>query len=175
MKIFNLIISSQGVYFVDKNNHKLSLNVAIAKIFNRFFSVFLDLELYLLWIIGYIPSHTIRKMFYLLAGVKMGHRAAIHMGARFYQPSKIEIGEGTIIGDHAFLDGRAPIKIGKHVDIASEVMIYNSEHNLSDPDFTATEESVTIGDYVFIGPRTVILPGVKVGDGARTGALVRVI
>lgn len=166
MKIANLNISSGGVFFVDKDGQKLPTSKALNKIFGRFFSFFLDLELYLLWLIGYIPSHTIRKIFYFLAGIKLGKGTTFHMGARFYKPWNIKIGEDTIVGDHAFFDGRAKITIGKHVDIASEVMIYNSEHNLSDPSFTATEEPVTIGDYVFIGPRVIIMPGVNIGDGA---------
>ena len=166
MKIVNLNISSQGFYFVDKNGQKLPLSKALGKIFGRFFSVFLDLELYLLWIIGYIPSHIIRKLFYLLAGIKMAKGSTFHMGARFYKPWNISIGEGTIVGSHAFFDGRDKITIGKQVDIASEVMIYNSEHDLRDPQFTAIEEPVTIGDYCFIGPRAIIMPGVTVGNGA---------
>lgn len=92
------------------------------------------------------------------------------MWANFFQPKNIIIGEGTIIGDHAFLDGRAPLRIGKEVDIASSVMIYNSEHDLESEDFRAREEPVEIGDYVFIGPRVIILPGVKIGKGAIVAA-----
>ena len=166
MKIANLNLSSTGVFFVDKDNQKLPFFKAFGKIFGRFFSFILDLELFILWLVGYIPSHTIRKFFYLISGIKMGRKSTFHMGARFFQPQNIKIGEGTIIGDRAFLDGRAKITIGNHVDIASEVMIYNSEHNLADPKFTATEEPVAIGDYVFIGPRVIIMPGVTIGKGA---------
>jgi len=42
-------------------------------------------------------------------------------------------------------------------------MIYNSEHDLEKGDFSAKPGSVEIGDYVFIGPRVIILPGVKLG------------
>ncbi|MFC1625528.1 acyltransferase [Patescibacteria group bacterium] len=49
-------------------------------------------------------------------------------------------------------------------------MIYNSEHDLLKDDFSAREESVEIGDYVFIGPRAIILPGVKIGKGAIVAA-----
>jgi len=96
------------------------------------------------------------------------------MGANFYQPKNIEIGEDTIIGYGAFLDGRSVIEVGNHVDIASEVMIYNSEHDLEREDFSATEESVKIGDYCFIGPRVIILPGVNIGKGSviAAGAVV---
>jgi len=60
--------------------------------------------------------------------------------------------------------------IGNHTDIASEVMIYNSEHNINSIDFSAREEKVEIGDYCFIGPRVIILPGVKIGKGCVIGA-----
>ncbi|MCS7091824.1 MAG: acyltransferase [Patescibacteria group bacterium] len=80
------------------------------------------------------------------------------------------IGEDTIIGYRAFLDGRALLRIGSHVDIASEVLIYNSEHDINDQYFSAIEEKVEISDYVFIGPRAIILPGVKIGYGAVVAA-----
>jgi maltose O-acetyltransferase len=150
--------------FRDRNGKKLTLTEVGQKVVNRVFNVFLDFELYILYLVGHIPVHTIRNIFYLLAGVK--NRGTIHMWARFYNPTNIEIGEDSIVGDHAFLDGRAKIKIGDHVDIASEVMIYNSEHDLESEEFTAREEAVEIGDYVFIGPRAIIMPGVKIGRGA---------
>jgi len=166
MKISNLNIGSGGIQFVDKDGNKLTTSKAVGKITNRFSSFFLDLWLLKLTCVGHVPFHGYRNFFYRLSGIKMGKGATFHMGARFFLPKNIEIGEGTIIGDHAFLDGRAKIKIGKQVDIASQVMIYNSEHDLSDPTFKAIEEPVTIGDYVFIGPRVIIMPGVTIGNGA---------
>jgi maltose O-acetyltransferase len=106
--------------------------------------------------------------------MKIGRRSTIHMWANFFQPKNIKIGEGSIVGDHVFLDGRAKLTIGSHVDIASHVSIYNSEHDIEAEDFSAREEFVEIDDYVFIGPRAIILPGVKVGKGAiiAAGAVV---
>jgi len=106
--------------------------------------------------------------------MKIGKGSTIHMWANFFQPKNIKIGEGSIIGDHTFLDGRDKLTIGNHVDIASNVLIYNSEHDIEAEDFSAREEPVEIGDYVFIGPRAIILPGVKVGKGAiiAAGAVV---
>jgi len=160
--------------FQDRMGRSLSLGQAIPKIFNRFYNYWLDFELMLLRWVGHIPFHTCRKFFYRLAGIKIGKRSAIHMWACFFQPKNIKIGEGTIIGDHVFLDGRAKLTIGNHVDIASHVLIYNSEHDIEREDFSAKKEMVEIGDYVFIGPRAVILPGVKVGKGAviAAGAVV---
>lgn len=154
--------------FRDRNGKQLTLGQAISKGLNRVANIFLDLELLLLTIVGNVPSHTFRKICYWLAGMQV--RGTVHMWARFYNPSGISIGEDSIIGDNAFLDGRAPITIGKHVDIASYVSIYNSEHDLEAEDFVAHDGPVTIADYVFIGPRAIILPGVTIGKGAVVAA-----
>lgn len=152
--------------FKDRMGNKLSSGEVVKKIFGRMYSYLSDLCLMKLRWVGHIPLHSVRKFFYLLSGMKMGKRSTIHMWANFFSPKNIEIGEGTIIGDHAFLDGRAKLKIGKEVDIASSVMIYNSEHDLTSDDFHAITEPVEIGDHVFIGPRVTIMPGVKIGNGA---------
>lgn len=154
--------------FTDRNGKPLTPVQTWHKGLTRLANIFLDLELFLLYLVGYIPSHTIRKIFYLLSGVKL--QGTLHMWARFYQPDNIYIGSDTIIGDHVFLDGRAKLTIGQHTDIASEVMIYNSEHDLASEDFVARTEPVTIGDYVFIGPRAIIMPGVTIGKGAVVAA-----
>lgn len=154
----------------DKTGRKLSPKEVLPKALNRAFNWWLDFELMVLRWIGYLPSHLCRKFFYRLAGMKIGKGSTIHMWARFFYPPGIEIGEDTIIGDHVFLDGRSSLKIGNHTSLASEVMIYNSEHDVHDPEFGVVEESVEIGDYVFIGPRAIILPGIKIGRGAVVAA-----
>ena len=156
--------------FKDKTGKKISNNQAFRKIVNRFYNYILDFELMVIRWVGHIPSHIFRKLFYILAGMKIGKGSVIHMWANFFEPNGIEIGSDTIIGDHAFLDGRALLTIGDHTDIASSVMIYNSEHDLEKEDFSAKVESVEIGDYVFIGPRVIILPGVKIGTGVIVAA-----
>ena len=156
--------------FKNKMGKPLAFSEAYPKIKKRLYNYWLDFELMLLRWVGHIPAHSVRKLAYMAAGVKIGKSSTIHMWANFFNPLNIEIGEGTIIGDHCFLDGRASLKIGNNVDIASGVMIYNSEHDLESIDFTAIEELVEIGDYVFIGPRAIILPGVKIGKGAIVAA-----
>lgn len=154
----------------DKHGNKLTVGEALPKVFRRFYHYFLDFELMFLRWVGYIPFHFIRHTIYRLAGVSIGKGATIHMWANFYNPKNIVVGEDSKLGDHIFLDGRAPLTIGKHVDIASSVMIYNSEHDLESKEFKAREEAVEIGDYVFVGPRAIILPGVKIGKGAVVAA-----
>ncbi len=156
--------------FKDKNGKALSLSQFADKVINRLYNYMLDIELMVLRWVGNVPSHLFRNFFYRLAGAKIGKGSTLHMWANFFDPSNIKIGEDTILGDHIFLDGRALLIIGSHVDIASQVLIYNSEHDLEKEDFSARVEPVEIGDYVFIGPRAIILPGVKVGKGSIVAA-----
>lgn len=155
----------------DRMGRELTRKEIASKVSNRALSYMLDFQLLILNIItSTVPFHSLRNLFFKTAGIKIGKKSYIHMGTRFYYPLGITIGEGTIIGDQCFLDGRAPLKIGSHTSIASQVLIYNSEHDIHSEDFKPIEEPVEIGDYVFIGPRTVILPGVKIGKGAVVAA-----
>jgi maltose O-acetyltransferase len=158
----------------DRNGQELNSNQIVTKIFYRIKTIFLEFWLMILRFVGFIPLHFVRKFFYLISGVKMPWDSTIHIGANFFNPSNISIGHDTIIGDHCFMDGRAPLKIGNHVGIASQVLIYNDEHDINSPDYGNSFGPVEIGDYVFIGPRTIILPNVKIGKGAvvAAGAIV---
>ncbi len=162
------------LFFKDKMGRKLTFTQSLSKMINRMLNYVLDLELLIVRIAGLIPIYTIRYLIYLAAGVRIGKNSHIHMGAQFFNPAKVDIGEGTIIGQNAFLDGRDKLTIGDYVDIASDVMILNSEHDINSEDFHAICAAVYIANYVFIGPRAIILPGVKIGKGAviAAGAVV---
>ncbi|MBA3723298.1 MAG: acyltransferase [Candidatus Levybacteria bacterium] len=137
---------------------------------NRSNTVLWELIIFFLHIIGFFPSHHVRRFFYRMAGMTIRGGSTIHTGARFYNPTNIIIGKDTIVGEGAVLDGRQNLVIGDHVDIASDVMIYNSQHDIHSTDFHAISERVVIDDYVFIGPRAIILPGVTLGKGSVVGA-----
>ncbi|NMC36064.1 acyltransferase [Candidatus Beckwithbacteria bacterium] len=156
--------------FKDRMGRPLSNQEAGHKIINRFYNWILDFELMILRFVSCVPLFWFRKFFYVLAGIKIGKGSVIHIKANFFKPANITIGEDTIIGMRAFLDGRDKLQIGNHVDIASEVMIYNSQHDIDSFDFKPIEKSVIIHDYVFIGPRAIILPGVTIGKGAIVAA-----
>lgn len=158
----------------DRVGKDLTQKDIFQKIIIRFQTICLEFWLMILRFVGFIPLHFVRKIFYLASGIDMPFDSTIHIGANFFKPSNITIGHDTIIGDHCFMDGRAPLKIGNHVGIASQVLIYNDEHDINSPDYGNSFGPVEIGDYVFIGPRAIILPNIKIGKGAvvAAGAIV---
>lgn len=140
------------------------------KVSRRTSTVWVEFIVAFLHCVGHVPFHHVRRFFYRLAGMTIGKGSTLHTGARFYNPSNIVIGEDTIIGENVVLDGRDKLHIGSHVDFASEVMVYNAQHDINDAGFKAVSESVIIEDYVFVGPRAIILPGVRLGKGAVVAA-----
>lgn len=154
----------------DRFGKELSLQEIFQKIMNRIGNILLELWVFKLHCIGFVPSHHIRRFFYRLSGIEIGSGSTIHTGARFYDPRNIAIGDDSIVGEGAVLDGRGKLIIGNHVDIASNVMIYNCQHDIHSEDFAASCGKVIIEDYVFIGPRVIIQPGVTIGKGAIVAA-----
>lgn len=154
----------------------------LTKVFNRLTTIWLELVTgFLWWGIGSVPIHHFRRLCYRLAGMKIGSGSSLHMQLRIYDPRNITIGNDTVVGEKTTLDGRKQLlnsagglTIGNHVDIASEVMIWTSQHDVHDPNFRPIEARVVIDDYVFIGPRAIILPGVHIAEGAiiAAGAVV---
>ncbi len=155
----------------------------------------IDFWVYLATLTGFIPSHTIRLFLYRnIFRIHIGRDSSIHWLARFNQPSGISIGNNTIIGNDAFLDGRyyrtwkgnenklqayirdffnpryRPLTIGNNVSIAGEVRIYTMEHDIDNPQFKEVGGPVTIEDYVVVGTRVTILPGVHIRKGAVVGS-----
>lgn len=156
----------------------MTLETFLKKAYRRVTTIWLELVTgFLWWGVGYVPFHHVRRFFYRISGMKIGSGSTVHMMARIYDPRHISLGSDTIIGERASLDGRRQVatedgglRIGSHVDIASEVMIWTSQHDIHDKTFRPIEKKVVIEDYVFIGPRAVILPGVTIGKGAVVAA-----
>jgi len=154
----------------DKDNNPVSLDKALEKVQIRVYQNLLELETFLIYILSFLPIGIFRILILKISGVKVGFDSRVNMGVRIYDPNGLKIGKDCIIGENAVLDGRDEIIIGHHVNLASEVMIYNSKHDVNDKFFKAVSSKVIIDDYVFIGPRAIIMPGVKIGKGAVIGA-----
>lgn len=102
---------------------------------------------------------TLMMSLYLYAGVRRTNR----------KPT-IRIGRNTIINRGCCLDGRGGLRIGDNVSISPQVWILTDEHDLNDPFFAEAFGPVEIEDYVFVGSRALVLPGVKIGRGAAVAA-----
>lgn len=136
---------------------------------------FMNLCLY--WLSDF-PSHHVRKFYYrTVCQIVIGDGTVLYKGTEIRNPSKLKLGKGTVIGDNAILDARAGLEIGNNVVLASNVSIWTLQHDYRDPEFRCTPEHygpVKIEDRAWIGPNTIILHDVTIGEGAviAAGAVV---
>jgi len=116
----------------------------------------------------FIPSNTLR-VFYLryVLGHKIGKNNFVHLGCNFY--GKIKIGNNCVIGRKVILKGGI-IVIGNNVSITAETYIQTGSHFLDDENFKSFETEIYIRDRAWIGLRSIILPGITLGEGSVLGA-----
>lgn len=85
----------------------------------------------------------------------------------------IEVGENFFANYNLTVLDVGKVTIGKNAQIAPNVSIYTAGHPMH-PDSRNTEYEygipITIGDNVWIGGNTVILPGVTIGNNVVIGA-----
>ena len=104
-----------------------------------------------------------------ICNVTIGPDSSICMGC-FITGSKIEIGHNSVINRFSYLDGRVSLKIGNNVNISHYTLIQTLTHDPQNIDFVCQEKPVAIDDYVWIGERAIICPGVHIGEGAVVAA-----
>lgn len=107
--------------------------------------------------------------------------------ARINQPVYVDYGYNIYLGDNSFANmhctflDTGPITIGERTLLGPDVKIYTALHPMDcgerfwkEPDGTAAVKTrtlpVTIGDDVWIGGGSVILPGVTIGNNVVIGA-----
>jgi acetyltransferase-like isoleucine patch superfamily enzyme len=153
---------------------KPSLRKILGGGYNKLFSSLLRLSLA---VTAKIPSHHVRTFLYkTVFAMTIGKKAVIYYGAEIRAPWMITIGEGTVIGDKAILDGRFGISIGKNCNFSTGAWLWTLQHDVNDPWFTTEGQGapIIVGDRSWLSCRTVILPGVKIGEGSviAAGAVV---
>lgn len=126
---------------------------------------------FVIYHIGNIPSIHVRSVLYRGLGVRAEANVVFHFGTEIRAPWLLDIGKGSIIGDNAILDARSKLKIGRNVNLSSNVSIYTLQHDYKDPDFNCQSPadrkmSVEIDDRAWLGANVIVLPGVHIGEGA---------
>lgn len=106
---------------------------------------------------------------------------------RIYPPIHVDFGCNIFTGDNVFINQNCTfldnniITIGERVLIAPDVRIYAGDHPINGKDryidqgdgnayIVSLSKPVTIGDDVWIGGGSIILPGVTIGNNVVVGA-----
>ncbi len=135
---------------------------------------------------GKIPLLIWRSWLYLkihlTKNIEVGPNVRVYEGFKVILPY-IEIGEGTRLHKNFYARGGHPVTIGKYCGFGEDVRIITGNHDMNVAAISMSfvtryfkrgvkgkGKPVEIGNDVWVGDRSFILPGVKIGDGAIIGA-----
>lgn len=125
--------------------------------------------------IGILPMLHFRHFFLRGYLGQVGKDSSVQMNCRFLNGRRVFLGSHNVINFGCLFDGRKfDIRTGNNVSIGPEATILTLGHDPRSPDFADRGGDVIIGDYVWIGYRAIVLPGVTIGEGAviAAGAVV---
>jgi acetyltransferase-like isoleucine patch superfamily enzyme len=121
--------------------------------------------------ISNIPSHVFRLWYYrYIMKFKIGKGSTVFMNCKFDCSEGLIIGENTVINANCRLDSRGELEIGNNVSVSEDVIFLTADHNEDLIGISGRAKKIVIKDYVWIGTRAMILPGVAIEKGAVVAA-----
>jgi acetyltransferase-like isoleucine patch superfamily enzyme len=109
--------------------------------------------------------------------IRLGDRVTIEPLAVLmgHRDGELEIGNGTLVGPHAYLQGLGGLHIGADVGIGAGVLMLTAVHAETPPGTPITAAplrygEIHIGDGCDLGIGSMMLPGARLGEGVQVGA-----
>jgi acetyltransferase-like isoleucine patch superfamily enzyme len=135
-------------------------------------AIFSEFRLYLCnHLVANLPSHRIRLWYYRkIMAFKIGAGSTIFMNCKFDCAGGLIIGRNSVINAKCRLDSRGGLEIGSNVSVSEEVTFLTADHNEDLIGVHGRAKKVVVADYVWVGTRAMILPGVIIEKGAVIGA-----
>ena len=99
-------------------------------------------------------------------GAQIGQQVRIKPSVSVKFPWQLTIGDYVWIGENAWFDNLAPITLESHVCLSQDVYLCTGNHDWTHPDFKLITGPIHIEQGSWIAARSVIGPGVTVGQGA---------
>jgi len=110
-----------------------------------------------------------RRRAWCLLGATIDETATIGPRVSMRDPKHVTIGAHSRIGGRVWIDSWGEITIGANVLMNGEIDLLSTQHLIDHPHFKAERRSVSIGDYVWLPLKIIVLPGVSIGDYAVIG------
>lgn len=103
-------------------------------------------------------------------GSRVGAGCRIDPAARIWLPANLHLGDYVAIGAGADIYCVAPITLGSKVAISQRAFLCCASHDISRLDRPLTRAPITVADHAWIAAEAMVLPGVRIGEGAVVAA-----
>lgn len=115
---------------------------------------------------SWLPSSFIRIFLLKAFGAKVGRGVVIKPLVNIKYPWKLEIGDHVWIGEGVWIDNLDQVRISDHVCISQGAFLLTGNHNYKSSSFDLITAPIHIGEGAWIGAKSIVCPGVSVGDHA---------
>jgi maltose O-acetyltransferase len=123
-------------------------------------------------VVNRIPIAHARMCAYAAFGVEFDEISTtyVSLGVDMWLGRRLAIGARSTLGQRCYVDARAGVRVDSDVSISREAALVTATHMPDDPGFKAALAPIHLERRSWIGMRALILPGVRVGEGAIVGA-----
>jgi putative colanic acid biosynthesis acetyltransferase WcaF len=119
---------------------------------------------------GSIPFSSFRVHLLRLFGASLGSGVVIKPGVKVKHPWLLTVGSNCWLGEDAWIDNLAPVTLGDNICISQGAYLCTGNHDWADPAFGLIVRPITLRDGAWVGARSVLCPGVELGEGAVAAA-----
>ncbi|RPG79265.1 MAG: colanic acid biosynthesis acetyltransferase WcaF [Crocinitomicaceae bacterium TMED135] len=134
-----------------------SNNYKPGNIFLRFFWYFINV---IFFKSSFFPFNFLKIFLLRLFGCSLGKGVVIKPNVNIKYPWKLSLGNYVWIGEQVWIDNLDNVTIGNHVCISQGAILICGSHDYKKPSFDLITKEIILNDGVWVGTKSIILPGV---------------
>ena len=115
---------------------------------------------------GWFLATALKSSILRAFGAKIGRGVVVKPHVRIKYPWRLEVGDHCWLGQGAWIDNLADVRIGEHVCISQGVYLCTGSHDHRKRGFDLITRPITVGDGAWLGAGAIVLGGVTVGENA---------
>lgn len=106
------------------------------------------------------PFNSLKLFLLRLFGCSLGIGVVIKPNVNIKYPWKLSLGNYVWIGEQVWIDNLDNVTIGNHVCISQGAILICGSHDYKKPSFDLITKEIILNDGVWVGTKSIILPGV---------------
>lgn len=119
---------------------------------------------------GLVPISSVKRALLRLFGARVGRNVTIKPNVRVKYPWRLEVGDHVWIGQEAWIDNLADVRIGSHVCVSQRAYLCTGGHDPRRRGFDLRLGPIALEDGAWVAAAAVVLGGVTIGPNAVVAA-----
>lgn len=115
---------------------------------------------------SWLPGSGWRVRLLRVFGARIGAGVVIKPHVRIKFPWRLEVGDHSWIGESAWIDNLAVVRIGAHVSVSQGAYLCTGSHDWAKRGFDLIVQPIELCNHVWICARASVAPGTVVHEGA---------